>query len=208
MNSASSLVGLTAPSDWINFDASPTLRLQRLPIVGRFVSRGRAQFPRNVLYGDVTKGLPIKSGSCRAVFASHVLEHLSLADCIAALGESFRILRRGGILRVVVPDLQQICSDYLEDHRTLRVDASHRFMRASYLGVERRPSGVKSLIEIAFGNSKHLWMWDAVSLGAAIKEAGFSSVRVAQFGDSSELAFRSVEDEGRFVSAAALEATK
>lgn len=29
--------GLSAPNDWINFDASPTLRIQKFPILGRIV---------------------------------------------------------------------------------------------------------------------------------------------------------------------------
>ena len=50
--------GLSCPAGWLNFDASPTLRLQRLPAIGRlFVNSVR--FPDRVHYGDIRKGLPI-----------------------------------------------------------------------------------------------------------------------------------------------------
>lgn len=200
--------GLSAPSDWINFDASPTLRMQRLPLIGCFATRARTKFPANVSYGDVVRGLPIRSASCRAVFASHVLEHLSREDCLKALDESFRLLKRGGILRVVVPDLQRICSAYMDRASRCDAEASHQFMQDSYLGIEQRPRGMSGIIQCAFGNSKHLWMWDRASLSFAIESAGFRQVRVADFGDSIELAFKSVEDRDRFAGALALEAIR
>ena len=42
--------GLSAPSEWYNFDASPTLRLQKLPFVGS-VFKKKVDFPKNVRYG-------------------------------------------------------------------------------------------------------------------------------------------------------------
>ena len=37
-------------------------------------------FPRNVRYGDIVRGLPIKDGTAKAVYASYILEHLTRAD--------------------------------------------------------------------------------------------------------------------------------
>ena len=60
--------GLQAPSNWINFDASPSLRLQRIPIIGKALIRGRVHFPDGVHYGDVVRGLPLSDGVCRVVY--------------------------------------------------------------------------------------------------------------------------------------------
>ncbi len=44
--------GLCAPPRWLNFDASPAIRLQRLPIIGNLVPSGQfGRFPENVKYG-------------------------------------------------------------------------------------------------------------------------------------------------------------
>src|SRR4051812_43659884 len=99
--------GLSAPESWRNFDASPTLRLQRLPVVGRRLHGGGLPlFPSNVEYGDIVRGLPVSPGSCRGVYCSHVLEHLALADFRTALRNTRAILRDGGIFRFVLPDLE------------------------------------------------------------------------------------------------------
>lgn len=101
--------GWDAPENWFNFDASPTLRIERIPVVGRRISarlKGNPEpFPSNVQYGDIVKGLPLPDGSCAAVYCSHVLEHLSLTDCRKALANTKRLLRPGGTFRFVLPDL-------------------------------------------------------------------------------------------------------
>ncbi|MCP5113600.1 MAG: hypothetical protein GY953_22435, partial [bacterium] len=42
----------TAPDGWLNFDASPTLRFERFPILGRLYTKNESRFPPNVRYGD------------------------------------------------------------------------------------------------------------------------------------------------------------
>ena len=67
----------------------------------------------NVIHCDVTKGLPFKDDSMDMVYHSHVLEHLSQEKGKQLINECYRVLKKGGILRVVVPDLEQIVRNYL-----------------------------------------------------------------------------------------------
>ena len=73
--------GLSSPERWRNFDASPTLRFERIPVVGTLYNKNTVRFPKNVEYGDIVKGLPVLDESQCGVYCSHVLEHLSLGDC-------------------------------------------------------------------------------------------------------------------------------
>lgn len=66
-----------------------------------------------VLQHDLSQGLPFAANSFDACYSSHVLEHLSLADANAFLEEQKRVLRPGGIIRVVVPDLETISRHYI-----------------------------------------------------------------------------------------------
>jgi len=50
--------------------------------------------------------LPIESDSAEIVYSSHTLEHITNQAANWFFTESFRILRRGGILRVTVPDAE------------------------------------------------------------------------------------------------------
>ena len=102
--------GYCAPVGWSNFDASPRLWLQRIPILGLLLKGlflrllRLPQFPENVQFGDIAKGLPAPAGAFEAVYCSHVLEHLSLVEFRQALRNVNSHLRCGGRYRLVVPD--------------------------------------------------------------------------------------------------------
>jgi len=187
--------GLSAPEGWRNFDASPTLRLQKIPVLGALVPRGRVRFPASVSFGDVVRGLPVPSQSSDAVYCSHVLEHLSLNDLRAALRETYRILRPGGVFRGVLPDLEVLARSYVE---STAPDASTIFVRSTLLGTEDRASGLKGVVEMALGNSRHLWMWDYKALAEELRAAGFVNLRPARFGDGSLPQFAAVEQKDRW----------
>jgi len=173
-------------------------RLQRLPVVGRLVGKAGPRFPDSVRYGDILNGLPIADGTADGVYASHVLEHLSLADCATALSNTFRLLRPGGIFRLVIPDLEARARKYLERLDGGDVQANSWFMRTAGLGAEHRARGLAEAVRAALGNTAHRWMWDEKSMAAALRQAGFVDVRRCRFNDCEDPAFRLVEDPARF----------
>ncbi|HEX6860416.1 MAG TPA: methyltransferase domain-containing protein, partial [Caulobacteraceae bacterium] len=147
-------------------------------------------------------------GACDAVFASHVLEHLTREDLETALKETLRIMRPGAVFRLIVPDLKVLAEEYLKRLKRGDPEASSTFMRDGYFGVESRPKGLLRRLESMLGNSAHLWMWDEVSMTEALVRAGFRDVRPVRFGDADIPAFAAVEAQDRFTDAVALEARK
>lgn len=184
--------GLDAPYGWLNFDASPRLRLEK-SLFGA-VMRNKL-FPAGALVGNIISGLPVRDGSAAGVYASHVLEHMRRADCRVALRNTHRMLAPGGIFRLIVPDLRVRAERYLATNGEDR-DAAHAFMASLHVTTEDgRWPALRELI----GNSRHLWMWDERTMTRALIDAGFSRIRRCQFGDCEDAMFRLVEDEGRFV---------
>jgi len=187
--------GWSAPKGWRNFDASPTLRFERIPFVGKFYTRNQSRFPKNVEYDDITTGLPISDISCKAIYCSHVLEHLSLEDFRKALSNTHRKLRGGGVFRLVLPDLHFYAEEYLRDRSA---DAALTFMRDTCLGLENRERGFFPLLKVWLGNSQDCWMWDFESLRGELQRAGFVDIRRASYGDSSDPKFAEVEQVDRW----------
>jgi predicted SAM-dependent methyltransferase len=66
-----------------------------------------------VIAHNLRLGIPYPSDTFELAYHSHVLEHFAKADAPNLLMECRRVLRPGGILRVVVPDLESIASAYL-----------------------------------------------------------------------------------------------
>ncbi len=187
--------GWCAPETWLNFDCSPTLRFERLPVIGRLYTKNAKRFPDNVRYGDIVRGLPIQRVSCSRIYCSHVLEHLPLDDFHIALEHTFEYLKPGGTFRFVLPDLEQLARSYFADNDPL---ASSRFMEASGLGKKCRARGLQGFVAEWLGNSAHLWMWDEKAMTEQLRKHGFRDVRRASFGDADDRTFDAVEDKGRF----------
>lgn len=80
--------------DWINMDVAPA-------------------DPR-VIRCDLSRGIPLPDSHCAVVYHSAVLEHFRPPQALAFLRECLRVLEPGGIIRIGVPDLEQLCRLYLD----------------------------------------------------------------------------------------------
>jgi predicted SAM-dependent methyltransferase len=79
--------------DWINID---------------FTSTGE-----NVIAYNLTEGIHQPNNTFDFIYHSHVLEHFSTTQARSFLHECHRVLKAGGILRIAIPDLEQIAKTYL-----------------------------------------------------------------------------------------------
>lgn len=79
--------------DWINLDFNSS---------SKFVQRHNLYEP-----------LPFEDASIDVVYSSHVLEHFPKCFAPKFLIECGRVLKKSGIIRIVVPDLEQIVRNYL-----------------------------------------------------------------------------------------------
>ena len=67
------------PERWVNFDVSPTLRIQKVPLIGSVLKpTSGTVFPANVLFGEIAKGLPGNDDSCDALYCFHALKTFRL----------------------------------------------------------------------------------------------------------------------------------
>ena len=85
--------GGTYHPDWVNLDVAPA--------------------DPNVLTVNINNGLPFPAESATACYSSHVLEHLDKAGARNLIAECSRVLIRGGVIRLVVPDLEAMAREYL-----------------------------------------------------------------------------------------------
>jgi predicted SAM-dependent methyltransferase len=67
----------------------------------------------HVIAHDLKRGIPFGDNTFDVVYHSHVLEHFFRKDALRFLRECRRVLKKGGVLRVVVPDLEGVVKTYL-----------------------------------------------------------------------------------------------
>ncbi len=183
-----------APESWINVDGSWNAWLSQHPRLRRAAEAAgvlpewasETEWPPNILVHDLRKPLPLPDGVASAVYGSHVLEHLYLDEGERLLQECHRVLRPGGILRLVVPDLRAVVEEYLgerpfadSEENVAELSAADRMNERLRFRDRHPPSG-----NVAYRTysalkdfHSHKWMYDAESLTARFEAAGFTDVR-------------------------------
>jgi SAM-dependent methyltransferase len=63
---------------------------------------------KDTIYLDATRPLPMPDASFDFILCEHMIEHISLRDARSLLVECRRVLRRGGVLRLVTPNLDRL----------------------------------------------------------------------------------------------------
>ncbi len=207
--------GPIAPPGWTNVDGSWSVELARRPRLRAVVAKlrlapralvdGAAAYDPGIRRLDVRRPLPFASGSIDAVYASHLLEHLHRDEGARLLAECHRVLRPGGALRVVVPDLRAIVAAYAgtgpEVDTPLASDLAEPADRCS-MHVFNRDRGPRGSLAYRLYTAltdlhAHKWMYDARSLAAAFRAAGFAEVEQRRYLESRIEGIEAVELEQR-----------
>lgn len=177
--------GTSGIKGWVNIDNSPTILLSRLPFGRRIF--GTPDWPRDVRRADVRKRIPFPDSSVSCVYSSHTFEHFTYEESQAVARECFRVLRPGGVLRIVVPDLGILVRDYVAE--TADALASHKFVSRLLLTTNVR--------DIVHSGAHHQQMFDDRSLVHMLQGAGFAAPEVATFRRSRIAEIAQIEIESR-----------
>jgi predicted SAM-dependent methyltransferase len=167
--------GTSIAPGWINFDNSPNLRLSKIPLARWILhkvgvlskSHYEVNWPKEIKYRELTKPLPFKDSSVDFVYTSHFMEHLSFSDAGALFKEIYRVLKIGGVARIILPDLRYDIDRYLEN-------------------VEKNPSKAADILMeglnvISKSRDPHLWLYDNHSMVDKLLKAGFSKVEESEY---------------------------
>jgi SAM-dependent methyltransferase len=161
------------PAGWINVDYAVGARLAQLPLFGLLNSRLRLfnlDWDKGILAHNLTKPFPWSDDSVDAIYSSHTLEHMTREQGRTFLEECYRVLKPGGIIRIVVPDLEQIVKKYSDGE--LPADRFVDALGVSFSDPKDGPLKRRLAFLIRY---PHKCMYDSKSLSNAMKEAGFDS---------------------------------
>ena len=131
---------------------------------------------------DVTRGLPFADHYIGGIFTEHLLEHLAFADALALLAECRRILRVGGVLRLVVPDGQLYLSEYAKH-------VAGEIAHMPYADVDKNvfPDATPIVsVNRIFREHGHRFIWDYETLRLALLRCGFTNVERRSFGKGAD----------------------
>jgi|SRR5579883_2194084 predicted SAM-dependent methyltransferase len=181
--------GMTPTAGWVNYDNSLAVRIAPWPFAVRLlrtirlIDDGNVEFARlcrshGIRFADAASRIPHPAGSVDVIYSCHMIEHLDRREARRFLAECRRVLKPGGVLRIVVPDLRVTVNDYMAkgnadiflDHLQLALDKPHGF-----LGHLRR---------LLIGTRDHHWLYDGKSMRQLLAENGFERPEILRPGET------------------------
>ena len=138
---------------------------------------------------DCATPLPFRDASVAFIHSEDLLEHLDLAGGKTLLAECFRILRPGGVLRLLTPDLERLIHSVYQ-----RRDPRHLRWCAERLSADGPCEALNMHLRM---NGEHRFVYDVPRLRELLGALGFS-VRRVRWNRSShpELRFLDLRDFG------------
>lgn len=100
-----------------------------------------------------------------------MLEHLDQKEATQFLAEVRRVLKRGGIIRIAVPNISYHIETYLE------TGDADLFVKNTGLVQQKPRTFVEKMKYLVVGARNHQWMYDGDSLCNRLTHAGFEKPR-------------------------------
>ncbi|ROL55665.1 methyltransferase domain-containing protein [Bacteroidetes/Chlorobi group bacterium Naka2016] len=163
--------GLNVVPGWINIDGNINLLFKKFPKfflkiiykttgVKKWFSEDyfiKTLKENYFIHHNIRYGLPLPDESVDYIYTSHFLEHIYKDEAEFVIKEFYRILKKGGKVRVVVPDL-----DYVID----LLNKGKKEEGLSYFFPESRADEF----------SRHRYLYDFEMIKNLLKRAGFNSI--------------------------------
>lgn len=124
-------------------------------------------FFKRDMWLDLRNPLPFPDASVDGVFTSHVLEHFPLDETAHIVRECHRVLKPGGVIRVVVPDVAPAVQAYL------RGDREYFHGSGESLG--------RLFSDHVLDNSNHRLLMDYSFVEELLRDAGFREIRRCEY---------------------------
>ena len=160
---------------WLNVD------LDRYPGVARM---------------DATRRFPFADETFDHIYSEHMIEHVPYEQGCTMLAECCRVLKPGGIVRIVTPDLvalAALCDDERDAHSQRYLD----FFYETFLGPQR-PHTVATALDAHFRWWGHSFLYDGPTLIGTMEQAGFINIEPTGLQDSSHASLCGLANDSRY----------
>lgn len=174
--------GRYALKEFVNLDNSLFLIfLPFYPVIKFLLSPGKRKIMLEykksksetcILRHDCRKPIKFPDGIVDHILCSHFLEHVYPDEAIKILKDFYRLLKKGGTLHIIVPNLEAMVDRY-NKYRT-DGNAADGLIRKLLLSHERRPTPRYRLLELlGYEAMQHRWMYNRASMTQRLIDLGF-----------------------------------
>lgn len=135
---------------------------------------------------NLAAALPFRDACADYLHTEDFIDQLELAQASAFLRECHRILKPGGVLRVLTPDVEQLARLYLHDPESLKT------LWREHVGVPLVYDTAAEILNTGMRFAGHTFLYDAETFARLAADCGFRAERVT-FRQSAHEALRGLD---------------
>jgi SAM-dependent methyltransferase len=153
-------------------------------VIGRRPSSGSGRF----IGMDLRYPLRFPDSSIAGIFTEHTLEHLTYSQNESLLRECLRVLKPGGWIRIVVPDLSLFLRAVCASDWNWFAEWERLYFTESEDAERRTRRLITPLTAISFVTQEygHRSAWDFPTMSRYLAEAGYAAISQRRHGEGSD----------------------
>jgi predicted SAM-dependent methyltransferase len=197
--------GNNTPAGWVNIDYAFGARFAKIPffsLINKRIGLFQTNWDKKIMIHDLRRTFPFADSSVDIIYTSHTLEHFSKNEGVIFLKECHRILKGGGIIRIVTPDLEAIAYKYIMGKTSADV-----FLDELYVVCDTSGMGFFKKLLANYIAFNHKCMYDTKTLIRRLNEIGFQAENRAPL-ESVIPDIKQIERESRTINAVIVEAKR
>jgi len=136
------------------------------------------------IYMDLNENFPLPSDSFDYIFSQQGIEHFTYYRGIHILGECFRVLKPGGMVRIETPNLVYFIDNYRANDKPV-AKAVHEWAEE----LDAPPTHLTSL-NMVVRHWGHLYVYDVETLTELCRACGFANVHEVEMGKTNIAPFK------------------
>jgi len=188
-------------ADYLRDNQVPKLHIGSGPMVleGWLNTDLRPRQEKNIIHLDITEKMPFEDNSCQYIYSEHLIEHIKLDDAVEHLKDCYRILKKGGVIRISTPDLSFLLRYFSQDAMS---DIQYNYLK-KIIDQNHGDIGIYHptiLLNRFLRDWGHQFIYDKDVLTHLLEKIGFEKLMVCRVMESEEADLQGLEQHGTAIS--------
>ena len=146
--------------------------------IGKQYKKGGDVGPPEIL-ADITRHIPLSDNSVELIFSRATLEHLTYQELINHFLECHRLIKKGGYIRMSVPDLDIMINNYLDKKENVE-EVKYKSEISGSTPVENHTDLFISRVLY----HDHYYLHNFDTLSRALSKTGFTNIKKVNAGET------------------------